>query len=751
MNRKITKQFLSVLLGFSLVLSSFIAYFVPEAHAEELTAAEDLFISEYIEGGSNNKAIEIYNGTGSSADLSAYSLELYTNGAAAASQELFLSGQLASGAVHVLAHPSADAAILALADTKNGAVINFNGDDAVVLKHNGNIIDVFGKIGEKSNWGTGDFSTKDHTLVRKNSVTSGDEVGNDDFDPAVEWESFPKDTFTQLGQHTMDGSGGGEDPVDPEPDPENPGESVSIAEARKAQTGQEVTVTGVVTADNTAIGGGRLSTYIQDETAGINVFTFETAGFPELKEGQEIKVTGKIDEYRQLLEIVPNADEIEIVSENNELPQALELSLQDLNNESVAESKEGQLIKVQGYVQEKPDAPAGGGYNVAIVDADFNGTTIRIMEGTDAISAVEEGKWYEFTGVLSQYNNYQVLPRKAADIQLLAEQPEPPSSVGEYESTVASVVDGDTIHLQTPVLRTTKVRYVNIDTPETYHTPKNEADESQKRHGEAAKAYLNELLKPGDKVIVKVGEEATDAYGRLLAQVIRQSDNLNTNLEMVKKGYASTYFIWPVGDETDYNMFQAAVKQAKDAGLGIWNPQDELAELPFVFRAREQGKGLLRYVGNSDTKEYVSPEKWAEVPVEKRIFFASPQEAEENGYSPAGGNPENNNVKVQLLSVNDLHGKIDVDAVVDGKTDGRTDYLAAYLREREATNPNTLTVHVGDMVGASSPVSALLQDEPTVEIMESIGFDVGTVGNHEFDEGVAEMLRMIDGGEHPNG
>ncbi|NRK74394.1 2,' 3'-cyclic nucleotide 2'-phosphodiesterase, partial [Salmonella enterica subsp. enterica serovar Typhi] len=57
----------------------------------------------------------------------------------------------------------------------------------------------------------------------------------------------------------------------------------------------------------------------------------------------------------------------------------------------------------------------------------------------------------------------------------------------------------------------------------------------------------------------------------------------------------------------------------------------------------------------------------------------------------------------------------------------------------------------GDMIGGSSPVSALLQDEPTVEIMESLGFDVGVVGNHEFDEGVDEMLRMINGGDHPKG
>jgi 2',3'-cyclic-nucleotide 2'-phosphodiesterase (5'-nucleotidase family) len=104
---------------------------------------------------------------------------------------------------------------------------------------------------------------------------------------------------------------------------------------------------------------------------------------------------------------------------------------------------------------------------------------------------------------------------------------------------------------------------------------------------------------------------------------------------------------------------------------------------------------------------------------------------------------------VQLLGVNDFHGQIDITRKVAGQEVGRADYLASFLKEREAENENTLLVHAGDMVGASSPTSALLQDEPTVEIMNELGFDVGTLGNHEFDEGVDEMMRLINGGSHP--
>lgn len=105
--------------------------------------------------------------------------------------------------------------------------------------------------------------------------------------------------------------------------------------------------------------------------------------------------------------------------------------------------------------------------------------------------------------------------------------------------------------------------------------------------------------------------------------------------------------------------------------------------------------------------------------------------------------------QVQLLGINDLHGQLNVTRKVNGKPAGRVDYLAAYLKQREAENKNTLLVHDGDMVGASPPVSALLQDEPTIEILNKLGFDIGTVGNHEFDEGVTELQRLIKGGTHP--
>ncbi|WP_248737113.1 bifunctional 2',3'-cyclic-nucleotide 2'-phosphodiesterase/3'-nucleotidase [Neobacillus rhizosphaerae] len=114
------------------------------------------------------------------------------------------------------------------------------------------------------------------------------------------------------------------------------------------------------------------------------------------------------------------------------------------------------------------------------------------------------------------------------------------------------------------------------------------------------------------------------------------------------------------------------------------------------------------------------------------------------------------NVHVQLLGINDFHGQLDTWKSIKDSTgkvvdySGGIEYLAAYLKDREAANPaNTLMIQAGDLVGASPPVSALLQDEPTIRMMNEIGLDVGTIGNHEFDEGVVEMKRLINGGSHP--
>jgi len=165
----------------------------------------DLFLSEYVEGSSFNKALEIYNGTGAAIDLGAdgYSVEIFFNGSPAVGQTIDLSGIVADGDAFVLAHPSADAAILAETDQIDGGVL-FNGDDAVVLTRAGMVADAIGQVGfdPGAQWGSGSASTQNNTLRRKPENCGGDGDADDPFDPASEWDGFPQDTFDGLGSHT---------------------------------------------------------------------------------------------------------------------------------------------------------------------------------------------------------------------------------------------------------------------------------------------------------------------------------------------------------------------------------------------------------------------------------------------------------------------------------------------------------------------------------------------------------------------
>ena len=165
----------------------------------------ELFFSEYIEGSSNNKALEVYNGTGAAINLATggYNVQMYFNGNTSAGLTINLTGTVASSDVYVLAQSSANATILAEADQTNGAGW-FNGDDAVVLRKGTTIIDSIGQIGfdPGSEWGSGLTSTADNTLRRLSSIVAGDLTTNDTFVPNIEWDGFATDTFDGLGSHS---------------------------------------------------------------------------------------------------------------------------------------------------------------------------------------------------------------------------------------------------------------------------------------------------------------------------------------------------------------------------------------------------------------------------------------------------------------------------------------------------------------------------------------------------------------------
>lgn len=123
-------------------------------------------------------------------------------------------------------------------------------------------------------------------------------------------------------------------------------------------------------------------------------------------------------------------------------------------------------------------------------------------------------------------------------------------------------------------------------------------------------------------------------------------------------------------------------------------------------------------------------------------------------------------VRIRLLAVNDFHGHLSAGQKLAGRPVGGAAVLAAYLKDAErGFEGRAIVVHSGDHVGASPAVSGLFQDEPSIAILNALANEhckgaeapdprcnvVGTLGNHEFDEGKAELLRLIRGGNHASG
>ena len=134
-------------------------------------------------------------------------------------------------------------------------------------------------------------------------------------------------------------------------------------------------------------------------------------------------------------------------------------------------------------------------------------------------------------------------------------------------------------------------------------------------------------------------------------------------------------------------------------------------------------------------------------------------------WKKAGHVPAARQVPVQLLGINDFHGQLSPKTVA-GRPAGGAAVLGAYLEAAQVgLQDSTFIVHAGDHVGASPPNSALLQDEPAISFLNMLANDhckykntnkpkcnlVGTLGNHEFDEGKAELMRLLDGGQHASG
>ncbi len=382
--------------------------------ATTTTGCTELFFSEYAEGSSNNKYIEIYNPTANAISLSSYTVYQSGNGGSY-TNTFTTNATIASGGVYMIAANQADASILAVADTAMAypSIAHFNGDDAMILVSGTDTVDVIGVPGVDpgSSWTVGTGSTADHTLVRMASIGAG---STDWTTGATEWDVYAQNTWTYMGAHTSNCIY-----VAPAPTFDsvvaintfNSNDANGVADSLGAMKWIKVIVTSI-----DFDGNAGYSFYGEDATDGINIYNFaDQSGYTAPMMGDSLYIHGEVEQFRGLTELKP--DSIYLLSSGNALPAAsIETALD--------ETTESELIKLIGFtLADATQWPASG--SSANVDI-TNGTdtmTMRIDSDTDIDGSTAPVGTFDVTGIGSQYDfsspydeGYQIFPRQLTDI-----------------------------------------------------------------------------------------------------------------------------------------------------------------------------------------------------------------------------------------------------------------------------------------------------------------------------------------------
>ena len=382
--------------------------------ATTTTGCTELFFSEYAEGSSNNKYIEIYNPTANAISLSSYTVYQSGNGGSY-TNTFTTNATIASGGVYMIAANQADASILAVADTAMAypSIAHFNGDDAMILVSGTDTVDVIGVPGVDpgSSWTVGTGSTANHTLVRMASIGAG---STDWTTGATEWDVYAQNTWTYMGAHTSNCIY-----VAPAPTFDsvvaintfNSNDANGVADSLGAMKWIKVIVTSI-----DFDGNAGYSFYGEDATDGINIYNFaDQSGYTAPMMGDSLYIHGEVEQFRGLTELKP--DSIYLLSSGNALPAAsIETALD--------ETTESELIKLIGFtLADATQWPASG--SSANVDI-TNGTdtmTMRIDSDTDIDGSTAPVGTFDVTGIGSQYDSsspydegYQIFPRQLTDI-----------------------------------------------------------------------------------------------------------------------------------------------------------------------------------------------------------------------------------------------------------------------------------------------------------------------------------------------
>lgn len=421
--------------------------------------AAGIFISEYVEGSSQNKAIEIYNGTGSAVNLGAeaYSLQYYFNGSAAPGLTINLTGTVADGDVYIVAQNLADAAVLAQADQLSAATNWYNGDDAVVLRKGATVVDVIGQIGfdPGTEWGTGTTSTADNTIRRKATVTAGDTNGLDVFNPALEWNGFANNTFNGLGCHPGDIAGSCTAVVEKE-----------IYEIQGNGLVSPFSGQTVLTKNNVVTAVGVDGFFIQDPTPDADPETSEglyvfTGSAPTVAVGDLVDVQAGVVEFFNMTEMSGGVQVVEI-SSGNPIPAPVMFgpALPSPNQPQPAtemERYEGMLVRVENGTVTGPTNQFGESSIVAGPDRTFREPGIlfpglpglQVFDGNPEIFEIDNGLGgptievpagavvVHAEGPLAfSFSDYQIWPTSLSIVGAIEPSPVRDRAAGEF--TVAS-------------------------------------------------------------------------------------------------------------------------------------------------------------------------------------------------------------------------------------------------------------------------------------------------------------------------
>ncbi|WP_299797577.1 extracellular exonuclease ExeM [uncultured Shewanella sp.] len=328
------------------------------AAAMPMMASADVMISEYVEGSSNNKAIELYNTGDASVDLAGYKLVRFKDGAETSLDLVSLDGQaIASKSVKVITHPSATISLGSDVDSMTGNLY-FNGGDAVALLKDGVIVDVIGTIPTPDGWGY------DKTFQRNDDVTAAKDV----FD-AAQWTELAKDTFNGLGVRSGEYVGAEVEPYACTGDAtaiydiQGDGQySPLTSSSYPYESADAVVVKGVVTARLDKKKGFFIQDVAGDGSAATSDGIFVSLGEvapEEVVPGKLVCVEGKVKENYKQTEIVGSKDKLAITGDA-EIPAVSPLVIEE--GETLAdalERHEGMKIRLDPTSDMRVTSPYG--------------------------------------------------------------------------------------------------------------------------------------------------------------------------------------------------------------------------------------------------------------------------------------------------------------------------------------------------------------------------------------------------------